>query len=84
MKSPIHTINDLGLNEIKEFLAKNHKKGDVFDREMLLAWAAEAEFQLSEGNPAVIEIRAWDTLSGRTEEYRISDHGVNTEMFDFS
>ena len=78
MKTKQYSVNEQGLNEIKEFLASNHKKGgDHFTREMLQAWAADAEFQLAEGNPASIEIRAWDAVSGHTETFTISDAGLD-------
>lgn len=80
MKATTYTVNEQGLNEIKEFLAANYKKGgDHFTHDMLRAWAADAEFQLSEGNPACIEIRAHDCIHGRTMEYRISDAGLDAE-----
>lgn len=77
------TVNEQGLNEIKEFLAANHKKGgDHFTRDMLQAWAADAEFQLSEGNPATIEIRAHDCIHGYTIEYTISNAGLDAETIE--
>lgn len=85
MKITTYTVNEQGLSEIKEFLAANHKKGgDHFDREMLEAWAQEAEFQLGEGNPASIEIKAYESIHGRTQEYTISDAGLDahTEEID--
>ncbi|HAZ3446367.1 TPA: hypothetical protein JD357_005054 [Citrobacter freundii] len=78
-----YTVNEQGLNEIKEFLADNHKKGgDHFDRDMLLAWAADAEFQLAEGNPATIEIKSWDSIHGHTQEFTISDAGLDAETVE--
>lgn len=44
---------------------------------MLQAWAQEAEFQLGEGNPATIEIKSWNSIHGYTQEYRISDAGLD-------
>jgi hypothetical protein len=49
---------------------------------MLSAWADAAEFQLVEGNSATIEIRSWDTVSGHTEEFTVSDAGIDTTMID--
>lgn len=78
-----YTVNEQGLNEIKEFLADNHKKGgDHFDRAMLFAWAADAEFQLAEGNPATIEIKSWESIHGRTQEFTISDAGLGAETVE--
>lgn len=83
MKFKKYTINEHGLNEIREFLEDNHKKcGDNFTREMLQAWAADAEFQLGEGNPASIEIRSFDTISGHTENYTISPEGLDCEEIE--
>lgn len=73
-----YTVNEQGLNEIKEFLAANHKKGgDHFTRDMLQAWAADAEFQLAEGNSASIEIKSWDSQSGHAEVLTISNAGID-------
>ena len=78
-----YTVNEQGLNEIKEFLAANHKKGgDYFDRDMLLAWAADAEFQLAEGNSATIEIKSWNSIHGHTQEFTISDAGLDVETVE--
>jgi hypothetical protein len=80
MKATFKTVNATGISEIKEFLANNHKKGgDHFDVGMLSAWAKDAEFQLSEGNPASVEIRSFDSVSGHTETFTISDSGINCE-----
>lgn len=77
------TINASGLNEIKEFLAANHKKGgDHFTRDMLQAWAADAEFQMSEGNSPSIEIKSYDSIHGYTQEYTVSDAGIDTEYVE--
>ena len=73
----IVTVNETGLNEIKGFLDANHKKrGLHFTSEMIRAWAKDAEFQISEGNPAEIEIPHYNSVSGATVEYRISDAGI--------
>lgn len=83
MQVTTYTVNEHGLNEIKEFLAANHKNGgDHFTRDMLQAWAADAEFQLSEGNSATIEIRAHDCIHSYTMEYRISDAGLDAETIE--
>jgi len=73
------TVNDIGLAEIHEFLAANHRLGgDHFTPDMLRAWAADAEFQMSEGNPPRIEIRAADCVHGWTTEYEISNAGLDS------
>ena len=78
-----HTVNADGLAEIAAFLAAHHKKGgDHFTTDMLSAWAADAERQLGDGNTATIEIRSWDTVSGHTETYTISEAGIDTEVVE--
>ena len=83
MKVKQYTVNEAGMQEIRQFLAEHHKRGrDYFSNDEIFAWAADAEFQLGEGNPACIEIRAWDSTSGHTEEYTISDAGLDVEMVE--
>ena len=68
-------INESGMAEIRKFLADNHKK-DISEI-YLPAWAQEAEQSLGNGNPPIIEIKAWDSVSGHTEEFTVSDSGVS-------
>ena len=83
MKIKQYTVNEKGLAEIQSFLADHHKKGgDHFTDGMLRAWAADAEFQLDEGNPASIEIQSLSTISGHTEEYTISAAGLDCEEIE--
>lgn len=80
MKFRAYAVNENGMQQIHEFLAERHKKGgEHFTKGMLRAWAADAEFQLAEGNPATIEIRSFDAKSGRTETFTISDEGLDFE-----
>ena len=83
MQIKTYTVNKNGLNEIKKFLSENHKLGgNHFTTEMLNAWAADAEFQTREGNPASIEIRGFDSVDGTTKEYTISDNGLDSEIIE--
>ena len=83
MRASIRTINAAGLAEIHAFLAGNHKLGgDHFTADMLSAWAADAEFQLAEGNSPTIEIKSWDSVSGHTELFTVSDAGLDTELVE--
>ena len=73
-------VNELGLCEIEGFLAENHRLGARgFDRSMLDAWARDAEFSMSEGNPPTIEIPARDSVHGMTQTYTISDAGFGED-----
>lgn len=72
------TVNATGLAEIAAFLAAHHKLGgEHFTPDMLRAWAADAEFQLAEGNTPTIEISSRDSASGHTETFTVSDAGVD-------
>lgn len=89
MQATIRSVNEVGLEEIRKFLVARHKRGvELYadrlasTRKMLLAWAEDADFQLAEGNPASIELPERDSISGRTEEYRISDAGISSEIID--
>lgn len=81
------SVNTQGKKEILEFLRENHKNSvndaEYFNNaEMLNAWAKDAEFQLSEGNTPSIEIMAFEAISGRTEEFTISDAGLDSEIVE--
>ena len=80
MQATIQTVNAAGLAQIAAFLADNHKLGgEHFSAGMLRAWAADAEFSLAEGNGAVIELAARDSVHGVTQTFEISAAGLNTE-----
>jgi hypothetical protein len=81
MKVNQYTVNENGMQQISEFLAANHKQGSFSD-EQIRAWAADAEFQLGEGNPPSIEIRSSDSVHGRTQEFTISDAGIDCETIE--
>lgn len=83
MQITTRTINATGIQEIASFLATHHKLGgDHFTADMLRAWAADAEFQLDEGNSPTIEISSWDAASGHAETYTVSDAGIDTAIID--
>jgi len=83
MQVNIYSVNENGLQQIADFLAENHKKGaKYFTRDVLRAWAADAEFSLAEGNDAAIEIKSWDSIHGYTQTFTISDEGVDIELIE--
>ena len=76
-------LNEHGLKEIREFLVENHKNGEWFADDLpdvtkaLHGYAQEAERQIGFGNPPSIELKAWETVTGHTQEFRISDAGLD-------
>ena len=73
-----YQINDAGLTFIAEELGQRHKQFSTSapTRKMLLAWAADAERSVEDGNGAEFEIRAWDAVSGHTDlvELDVTNH----------
>ena len=83
MQAIIKTVNAVGLAEIAAFLAENHKLGgEHFTPDMLRAWAADAEFSLAEGNGAVIELTARDSMRGVTQTFEISVSGLDGQAVE--
>ena len=83
MQALIKTVNAVGLAEIAAFLAENHKLGgEHFTPDMLRAWAADAEFSLAEGNGAVIELAARDSMRGVTQTFEISVSGLDSQAVE--
>lgn len=70
------TINLKGIEEIKGFLESHHTKKN-WDENQLNAWAADAEFQLGEGNSASIEISQFYSKVKCTQTFTVSDEGID-------
>lgn len=72
-------INAIGISQIANFIRENHRNGAAIaaDKTCVAAWARDAEFQLGEGNPASIEIRARDSVTGATQEFTVSNVGLD-------
>lgn len=79
-KITTYITNENGLSQIHAHLSSLHKLGgDHFTRDMLLAWAADAERNMNDAGQPAFEISAWDSVSGRTELCRITDDGFDKE-----
>jgi hypothetical protein len=74
-----YRINEIGMAEIADFLIANHKEGGRIaeDPTCINAWAAEAEESLENGNPAMIEIRAHDSVPGFPLTFTVSQSGID-------
>jgi hypothetical protein len=81
MSMKIYTINQNGINQIKDFLMVAHKQ-KFFSEKMLQAWAADAEFQLGQGNGACIEIPSFFSASGHTKKFTVSGVGIDSQDID--
>lgn len=77
-------INQNGRSQIRNFLQDNMK--DFTDsyicEDALDYWCQQAEFQLSEGNGATIELKPWEAWKGYTIEFSISGEGIDECYFD--
>lgn len=72
------TINDNGLQQIAQALAKYHKLGaENLTVLAINARAQEAERSFDAGNGMTFEIRARDSVTGRPEEVTISPDGYD-------
>lgn len=71
-------ITPAGLAEISSILRQNHQSflNEAPTAEQLSAWAADAEFQLGEGNRASIEIKAHNHVSGYAQDFNLSAAAV--------
>lgn len=84
MQVAVKSVNDNGLAQIAKFLSDNTRtQFDLKrDRAGLKAWAADAEFQMGEGNPPCIEISAVASVHGYTQEFEIAAEGIDTEYVE--
>jgi DNA-binding PadR family transcriptional regulator len=73
-----YIINENGLKQLADFLRANHKRGEIIadSPKMLRAWADCAEFSLTEGNGASVEIRSFESVHGMTQDFTITDEGL--------
>lgn len=73
-------INENGMNQIADALGSYHKLGRAhFTRNMLEAWATEAENNFNDGKGCQFEIRATDSALGRAVEVAITADGYDVE-----
>jgi len=73
-----YTINKIGLSLISKFLHERHVLGfQGFSDGMVLAWGAEAEERLNEGQPPVIELKSWQSVVRNTESFEVPDEGFD-------
>jgi len=76
-------VNHKGIDEICEILVARHKSfadTDAADRDVVAAaheYAEKVEFQLSEGNGAIFEIRGFYTHTGNPQEFELSPACIN-------
>lgn len=77
----IYTINQLGMQELTEFIRNHHKDGEILcnSPSSLNAWASEAEENLDNGSDPSIEMKWYETKSGHTEIFTISSDGFDTQ-----
>ena len=84
MKTIIKTVNEKGLQEIREFLINNHIKAHNLDDHMLRIWGNFVNLNLSEDNNASIEIKSERSIHGRTQTYTISEAGLDCKEVEIN
>lgn len=83
MKTVVGTINKSGIQDIADFLAKNHMRGaNYFTQDMLKAWAFDAEVALADGKPATIEIKSLDSIDKVAHTFTIPKSGIDWQEVD--
>lgn len=84
MKRTVQYVTERGINEIATFLAENHTRGaNYFTKDMLRAWADEADYKLQDGEAPTIEIKSFDSIHGRNQTFTVSKDGLGfTEIDD--
>lgn len=79
MQIAIKTVNAKGLEEIRAFLEESSNiKNPGADQ--LAAFAEDAEFQMGEGNTPTIELRPYQSLTGRVVDFTISAEGISSRL----
>ena len=52
---------------------------EPIDLKQAAAYAEDAEYQMSLGNPPCFEMKSWNTASGHTEEFEVPQRYVEGE-----
>ena len=87
MNIEVKTINDIGFEMIRKWVIETSKEDDsgpyqpASDR-AIEYWCRDAEESLAAGNPALIEMSATSTRSGRTETFIVPDSGISTNIIE--
>jgi hypothetical protein len=69
-------VTEAGLQAIRDYLLVAHKNGASLTGENIAAWASEAE----KSDRAQIELRAFESVSGRTELFDLPINGFEFSM----
>ena len=76
-----HKTNKTGIEQIKQFLIKNHRlfQDKEPNKACLAAWATEAEQHANDENGCYIEISNFESVYGRTQIFEIPDDGYTVK-----
>ncbi|RJX30827.1 MAG: hypothetical protein C4516_08750 [Oxalobacter sp.] len=78
-----YKVNELGIEAIKEFLLKNHKRPTEATTESALAdWAAEAESYADANDMALIILTEEDSVSGEAMGLHLEEPYIDTQNLD--
>ena len=77
-----YKINEFGLLSIAKFLNERHLSGTGrgFTEDMIFVWGVEAEDKINDGQPPVVEISSWDSISGNPELFEVPAEGFDVVL----
>jgi hypothetical protein len=81
MTIKVKQINDIGYNLIKKWVTETHWTQETPDERAMEYWCRDAEEGLVD-NDSIIEMKAANTLSGRTETFTIPPQGISVYEVD--
>ena len=80
MEDKIQKVNDLGIEAIKEFMLKNHKRPQEATTESALAaWAADAEIYADMNDMVLVILKEEDSVSGEAMGLHLEEPYIDVD-----
>jgi hypothetical protein len=77
-----HSLNPIGLAEIRLFLSANHRRAHMLTDREIHAIAADVERRLDHGLSPLVRVSPKDCIVGDLAEHRLSSAGYFLEEFE--
>lgn len=88
-KLVIKTVNDKGIEQIRQWLGQHHKRAvtsgkgaNYFSDSQLYSWATHVEYRMDAGDQPTLGLAHYQSLAGKNEEFTLTDDGINTLEVD--